>query len=56
MSEVTRNNLPEPKPAKENEMQDRGHGDKLEHAVESIATATTPPRRPEDARGDEIME
>jgi hypothetical protein len=52
-----RTNLPtKPEPLDKKDLQVPGHGDPLEDAVERVTAATKPPRRPEDLRGDEIME
>ena len=45
-----------PEPVDKKDLQLTGHGDKLEDAVERITRGVKPPRRPEDLRGDEIME
>lgn len=57
MSEVSRTKLPKPEPMEDDDMNDVGHGDRLEKVVERVvkgepATGT----KAERLKGDEVME
>ena len=56
MNEQRPNATPKLEPVDKKDQHAAGQGDKLEHAVEQIATGTRPARDAKDLKGDEVME